>query len=722
MPREQRTQLNKRRGTEVPLGKYGSGRTQTVNMPAVAPVKSDGAKLAEAFGMAAQAAGKIVSIEQDKTQKRKAIFDAVEGKGVGNAEAQRLIKEANDLPLEQRNQHIQQGMSNWLENYRGADTTDAFLRGGLQGFTGATDKFEASNNNALLKIQENKLMTATISSLKTDVLNNETHANMIDTIKTVNDVGNAQAGEIYVKTVAAIIKEEAQTDPNYDWQEAVNTRLKVITKDGVDYASHPTYGSMIDGLESSLTTLATARTTAMTKANKQVAVNTSKSILATLYRDDVTPEELVQAQEDITNNQEMFTLTQFKTLETALDNAKDETGYAHTSNPELFSKAKVLASTGKLSTEALNMWKSTLTKSEYNQVFASAVKHEEEIQDTGISLLKNGINDLEKAGRRQVAEINEFGIVMNPQDAAKVTMYDGIWNSYLINYQQENGVLPPYKEVIKEQKDIVQQVKNAFDEEGQEIGTPIPTTDVGGERTGLDKQEWLQTATTDEIRQGLEDGSIKASELQPTSSIMDSVVDVFSPTTLQADEELGMDRVMKDFLKGAENNSKVGRDFITGLWEPHTSVEGGNDTIGYGHKLTNAELESGTIHGINYKDGLNDDEIETILEKDIVEHEERAARFIQKKYDTKWGDLTNKQQDMLALYEFNGVLSMFPGFTKAVLEEDWETVEKEYKVYSGGRELGRNEAFKNVYINTELMKVEDPEFLAAYQEFVDGTK
>ena len=536
MPREQRTQLNKRRGTEVPLGKYGSGRTPTVNMPAVAPVKSDGAKLAEAFGMAAQAAGKIVSIEQDKTQKRKAIFDAVEGKGVGNAEAQRLIKEANDLPLEQRNQHIQQGMSNWLENYRGADTTDAFLRGGLQGFTGATDKFEASNNNALLKIQENKLMTATISSLKTDVLNNETHANMIDTIKTVNDVGNAQAGEIYVKTVAAIIKEEAQTDPNYDWQEAINTQLKVITKDGVDYASHPTYGSMIDGLESSLTTLATARTTAMTKANKQVAVNTSKSLLATLYRDDVTPEELVQAQEDITNNQDMFTLTQFKTLETALDNAKDETGYAHTSNPELFSKAKVLASTGKLSIEALNMWKSTLTKSEYNQVFASAVKHEEEIQDTGISLLKNGINDLEKAGRRQVAEINEFGIVMNPQDAAKVTMYDGIWNSYLINYQQENGVLPPYKEVIKEQKDIVQQVKNAFDEEGQEIGTPIPTTDVGGERTGLDKQEWLQTATTDEIRQGLEDGSIKASELQPTSSIMDSVVDVFSPTTLQADE------------------------------------------------------------------------------------------------------------------------------------------------------------------------------------------
>jgi hypothetical protein len=77
MPREQRTQLNKRRGTEVPLGKYGSGRTQTVNMPAVAPVKSDGAKLAEAFGMAVEAGGKVYQTvqAQDAAQAKKQAAD-----------------------------------------------------------------------------------------------------------------------------------------------------------------------------------------------------------------------------------------------------------------------------------------------------------------------------------------------------------------------------------------------------------------------------------------------------------------------------------------------------------------------------------------------------------------------------------------------------------------------------------------------------------------------
>ena len=42
-----------------------------------------------------------------------------------------------------------------------------------------------------------------------------------------------------------------------------------------------------------------------------------------------------------------------------------------------------------------------------------------------------------------------------------------------------------------------------------------------------------------------------------------------------------------DYIRRVENGSKVGYD--SGVWSPHASPEGGNDTIGYGHKMRNDE-------------------------------------------------------------------------------------------------------------------------------------
>ena len=75
-------------------------------------------------------------------------------------------------------------------------------------------------------------------------------------------------------------------------------------------------------------------------------------------------------------------------------------------------------------------------------------------------------------------------------------------------------------------------------------------------------------------------------------------------------EEMQLDISFISALMAVENSIKAGRT-QGGLWFPHPSPEGGNDTLGYGHKLTNKEVETGQIvvsdgTVINYKDGLTD--------------------------------------------------------------------------------------------------------------------
>ena len=58
-----------------------------------------------------------------------------------------------------------------------------------------------------------------------------------------------------------------------------------------------------------------------------------------------------------------------------------------------------------------------------------------------------------------------------------------------------------------------------------------------------------------------------------------------------------------EYLKYVENGGKIGWDEDKQLWFPHRSPEGGNDTIAYGHKLRDAEVEQANK-------GLTDGEVE----------------------------------------------------------------------------------------------------------------
>jgi hypothetical protein len=162
---------------------------------------------------------------------------------------------------------------------------------------------------------------------------------------------------------------------------------------------------------------------------------------------------------------------------------------------------------------------------------------------------------------------------------------------------------------------------------------------------------------------------------------------------------------MRDFLKKVENGVGKGWDTDTRLWSPHSSVEGGTDTLAFGHKLTKDEINSGLIHGIPYKKGITTEQANQILDIDIDAHKVRAAALITKQHpNVNWEGLSTKQQDMLTLYEFNGVLDKFKNYRTAVLSSDWDTVAAEYKVYSGGKPLGRNKEFYQENISPELNK------------------
>ena len=65
-----------------------------------------------------------------------------------------------------------------------------------------------------------------------------------------------------------------------------------------------------------------------------------------------------------------------------------------------------------------------------------------------------------------------------------------------------------------------------------------------------------------------------------------------------------------DILKELENSIGAGKK--DGKWYPHESVEGGNPTVAYGHKITDEELEAGT-----YDDGLTEEEAIELLKEDI---------------------------------------------------------------------------------------------------------
>ena len=154
------------------------------------------------------------------------------------------------------------------------------------------------------------------------------------------------------------------------------------------------------------------------------------------------------------------------------------------------------------------------------------------------------------------------------------------------------------------------------------------------------------------------------------------------------------------YLKKVENGGKAGWDTDKELWYPHPSPEGGNDTIGYGHKLLNVEVEVA-------EDGMTDKEIEDLLVEDMYEATRDLEHILNDYFDADYTQLSDSSQEMLADFAFNlggHGLRKFPKFVNATIDEDIDTMRKEYKrYYTDGngvkKELEqRNEEFYTLFL------------------------
>jgi GH24 family phage-related lysozyme (muramidase) len=120
----------------------------------------------------------------------------------------------------------------------------------------------------------------------------------------------------------------------------------------------------------------------------------------------------------------------------------------------------------------------------------------------------------------------------------------------------------------------------------------------------------------------------------------------------------------------------------------YESPEGGLDTVGLGHKLTQDEIDSNSVYGFDL-DTLTKEQSKEIFSQDLIKYEKMLKSDLKtnyKKYEMEqpidYDTLNRKQQEILLDFTFNlGSLKGFPKFTEAVLKGDMDTARKEYKRY-----------------------------------------
>ena len=134
-----------------------------------------------------------------------------------------------------------------------------------------------------------------------------------------------------------------------------------------------------------------------------------------------------------------------------------------------------------------------------------------------------------------------------------------------------------------------------------------------------------------------------------------------------------------DILKELENSVGAGKDEKDGKWYPHKSVEGGNKTIAYGHKISNEERDAGT-----FDNGLTEEEAIELLKKDIDEANRKIRVEIndfdsfpyylrQELVNSTYRDLLNKSPKTLGFIndgDFEAAADEFTNDVDAYLDED----------------------------------------------------
>jgi hypothetical protein len=163
------------------------------------------------------------------------------------------------------------------------------------------------------------------------------------------------------------------------------------------------------------------------------------------------------------------------------------------------------------------------------------------------------------------------------------------------------------KNASDEDIDIIKQMLDEFE---LEI-IPEPSKSMSTDQYAQSREEKMLERMPIDIPQEeveeIEDEGDEGLDIIMYSDSMIEEDEAESPSQYYVGDELDS---QMDILKELENSIGAGKE--NDKWYPHESVEGGNPTVAYGHKITDEELEAGT-----YDNGLTEEEAIELLKVDI---------------------------------------------------------------------------------------------------------
>lgn len=126
-------------------------------------------------------------------------------------------------------------------------------------------------------------------------------------------------------------------------------------------------------------------------------------------------------------------------------------------------------------------------------------------------------------------------------------------------------------------------------------------------------------------------------------------------SAVQKIAEANLQSALIETTKAVENSVMAGFDRKTGVFTPHKSPEGGLPTIGYGHKLSRADVTRGylSFNGKRYNFKEGDSQITEKVATELLKHDMKQAREHLKKMWAGFEQLPAQYQKVLEAIQYN---------------------------------------------------------------------
>lgn len=262
-------------------GKLESTPVITPQLGQVTLEKSKGERLAEAMGMGVQLTGKIV----EEVNKQKDVFNIISASKQATDFSNAAIQEAEDQQMddEAKLKFYEGKMNEYMGTLQtrpivSAASFETGIKTVTSKLAAAQEKvFEKQRADITANIKEgfntaiqNAMITGGTLTMpgkdgKPKTITNPTNDDVLEFLRS-SGLNNAEVGKTYIGATIAHIQRDlgdairsGQPINVTNFQNIINTRLKIKTKDGIDYSTHPEYQPKIAALETQLQTAAKAQ-------------------------------------------------------------------------------------------------------------------------------------------------------------------------------------------------------------------------------------------------------------------------------------------------------------------------------------------------------------------------------------------------------------------------------------------------------------------------------